>query len=78
MAGLADIVVDGETGLAVPPDDVAALRVALGRLVADPELRRRLGDAAAARVGGRFDAATNTRRLVELVADAVHRGGGPS
>ncbi len=45
VGGLLDLVVDGETGLLVPPGDVAALRAALERLLADRELRRRLGSA---------------------------------
>ena len=40
---------DGETGLLVPPGDVAALREAIERLLGDAELRRRLGTAARAR-----------------------------
>ena len=43
VGGLRDLVVDGETGLLVPPGDVPALRAALERLMEDPELRRRLG-----------------------------------
>jgi glycosyltransferase involved in cell wall biosynthesis len=46
VGGLADAIADGETGLLVPPGDVAALRGAIVRLLEDPELRRRLGDAA--------------------------------
>jgi glycosyltransferase involved in cell wall biosynthesis len=46
VGGLRDLVVDGETGLLVPPRDVPALRAALERLLGDPELRRRLGTAA--------------------------------
>ena len=46
VGGLRDLVVDGETGLLVPPGDVPALRGALGRLLGDAELRRRLGAAA--------------------------------
>src|SRR5207237_2689710 len=42
VGGLRDLVVDGETGLVVPPRDAAALRAALTRLLGDPELRRRL------------------------------------
>jgi glycosyltransferase involved in cell wall biosynthesis len=45
VGGLRDLVVDGETGIVVPPRDPAALRSALERLLADPELRRRLGAA---------------------------------
>ena len=36
---------DGETGLLVPPRNARALRGALERLLADRELRRRLGAA---------------------------------
>jgi glycosyltransferase involved in cell wall biosynthesis len=51
-AGLLDLVVDGETGLLVLPGDVAALRVALERLLGDAALRRRLGAAARERMRG--------------------------
>lgn len=43
--GVADIIVDGETGLLVPPGDVAALARALDRLLADAELQHALGAA---------------------------------
>jgi glycosyltransferase involved in cell wall biosynthesis len=45
VGGLLDLVVDGQTGLLVPPRDAAALRAALERLFADAALRRRLGAA---------------------------------
>jgi|SRR5579859_331305 len=48
--GLSDIVVDGDTGLLVPPGDVSALRAAMTRLIASPELRERMGQAGQHRV----------------------------
>ena len=45
VGGLLDLVVDGETGLLVPPRDAVALRAALERLLADGAQRRRLGAA---------------------------------
>jgi glycosyltransferase involved in cell wall biosynthesis len=54
VGGLLDLVVDGETGLLVPPGDVSALRAALERLLADRELRHRLGAAARERVRKNF------------------------
>ncbi|MFD4140381.1 glycosyltransferase family 4 protein [Streptomyces sp. NPDC058572] len=45
---------DGETCLAVPPGDAEALAAALRRLLADPDLRARLGAAGRARVLSRF------------------------
>jgi glycosyltransferase involved in cell wall biosynthesis len=54
VGGLLDLVVDGETGLQVPPRDVPALREALERLVGDRELRRRMGAAGRERARERF------------------------
>ena len=61
VGGLLDLVADGETGIHVPPGDVRALRDALQRLLADRELRRRLGEAGRERVRERFswDAVTD-------------------
>jgi len=50
VGGYLDLVVDGRTGVLVPPRDVPALRAALERLLRDPELRRELGAAGRARV----------------------------
>ncbi len=50
VGGLPEVVVQGETGSVVPREDVAALARAIQRLVAAPELRRRLGAAGRERV----------------------------
>ncbi|MBL8859786.1 MAG: glycosyltransferase family 4 protein [Planctomycetes bacterium] len=54
VGGLADAVVANETGLLVPPDDVAALAQALERIALDADLRTRLGAAGPARVKAGF------------------------
>jgi glycosyltransferase involved in cell wall biosynthesis len=54
VGGLRDLVRHEETGLLVPPGDVGALRAALHRLLADPDLRRRFGEAGRARVAEHF------------------------
>lgn len=41
--GIPDVVIDGETGLLVPPRDVDAIAAAVERLARDAELRRALG-----------------------------------
>jgi glycosyltransferase involved in cell wall biosynthesis len=71
VGGLTDIVIDGATGLVVPPGDADALTERLGRLVDDVELRRRLGDAAREHAVKHFDAARNADRLFELVRERV-------
>jgi glycosyltransferase involved in cell wall biosynthesis len=54
VAGIPEVVRDGQTGLLVPPADVPALGTALARLVGDPALRQTMGAAAAAFVRPRF------------------------
>ncbi len=45
VGGLAEIVADGETGLLVPPNDVAALAEALRYIVTDRSIAERMGQA---------------------------------
>jgi glycosyltransferase involved in cell wall biosynthesis len=71
VGGLRDLVVDEETGLVVPPRDPAALRAALRRLLADQELRRRLGAAGRRRAQERFSWAAVTDATLAAYADAT-------
>lgn len=50
ISAIPELIVDGETGLLVPAEDIGELTVALNRLIVDPALRSRLGSRAAARV----------------------------
>lgn len=68
ITGLSDAVIDEVTGLLVPPRDADALAVALRRLIADPVLRRRLGEAAHKRCAEQFDSGIANRKLVEEYA----------
>ncbi len=56
IVGLRDSIVDGETGVLVPPKDAAALAKALDRLLADEPQRARIGEQARARAVAQFDA----------------------
>jgi len=47
VGGVVEVLDDGRNGLLVPPGDPAALAEAIGRFVADDDLRTRLGAAAA-------------------------------
>jgi len=54
VGGVGEMVVDGETGLLVPPGDPAALAEKIILVLRGGELRRRLGQAARARFEERF------------------------
>jgi glycosyltransferase involved in cell wall biosynthesis len=73
VGGLLDLVSDGVTGIHVPPGDVPALRAALERLLADRELRRRLGEAGRERVRERFSWSAVTDSTLAAYADALRR-----
>ncbi|AWK08324.1 glycosyl transferase family 1 [Streptomyces spongiicola] len=62
---------DGETCLAVPPGDAHALAAALGRLLGDEGLRRRIGTAGRDRVLSRFTWTRAARGTAELYREAI-------
>lgn len=68
ISGHEDIIVEGETGLLVPPGDPAALAAALQRLLDDPALREHLGRHAAAYVGEHFAIPVVLASLLQLYA----------
>jgi glycosyltransferase involved in cell wall biosynthesis len=75
-AGIPTLVIDGETGIVVPPNDVAALATGLNRVLDDPELARRLGAAARRRYEGGYTEellARRTEALFEELAAARTR-----
>jgi glycosyltransferase involved in cell wall biosynthesis len=71
VGGIPDLVVDGESGLLVPPEDAAALADALVRALSDRELAERLGSAGRASVepwlASPAEYARQVRALVEKV-----------
>ncbi|WP_406264373.1 glycosyltransferase family 4 protein [Actinacidiphila glaucinigra] len=68
---------DGETCLAVPPGDPGALATALGRLLRDTELRRRLGLAGRERVLARFTWERAAIGTAEHYRAAIEAAAGP-
>ena len=68
VPGVPELVRDHETGLLVPADDDAALAAAMGELLANPELSRRLGRAGRDLVGSDFTPAEATRQLLKVFA----------
>jgi glycosyltransferase involved in cell wall biosynthesis len=73
VGGVGDAVVDGETGLLVPPDDAEGLAKALKRLLDDRPLRLRLAASARAWAEATCTEETMIARYVELYVRAVSR-----
>lgn len=71
VGGVPEVIVDGESGLLVEPEDVDGLAAALGRLAEDEQLRERVGRAGAARIGESFEAGLVARQMVALYRELV-------
>jgi glycosyltransferase involved in cell wall biosynthesis len=75
VGGIPDVVRDGETGILVPPGDVAALTKALDGVLRDPSLGTRLGKEAR-RQSARYSWPGLAARIADLYGAA--RSGAPS
>lgn len=64
VAGCREAVVDGESGILVPPRAPAALAVAMEQFLEDPSLASRMGRAARARAEREFDSVKVNARMV--------------
>ncbi len=71
--GTPEIVVDGKTGLLVPPGDPVPLAQAICRMLREPELRRSLGRAGRLCVQERFGQERQIERTQELYLAAFER-----
>ena len=67
LAGIPESVVDGETGLLIPPGDTMALGEALSRLIKDAKLRLHYGRAGRARIEQHFQIEHTVGPLIELL-----------
>lgn len=67
IRGPAELVVDGQTGLLVPRDDVNALATALRRLMENPALRASLGAAGRMRAMQRYNEADIMARTLDAL-----------
>jgi glycosyltransferase involved in cell wall biosynthesis len=65
ISGIPELIDDGVTGILIPPRSPDAVAEALARLIADPALRRRLGDAGFARTTREFSVDAGADRLAE-------------
>lgn len=66
--GIPEMIVDGVTGLLVPPDDVDALAQALIRILENPDQARAMGEAGRQRVEEHFAVPVILRKTLEVYA----------
>jgi glycosyltransferase involved in cell wall biosynthesis len=71
VGGLAETIVDGETGLLVPPEDVTALAGALAELLTDRRRCEAMGRAGRARVEREYSAARMIQRIEAVYRDVL-------
>lgn len=74
VSGIPELVIDGTTGLLVPPDDPLALAFAIDRVVRDETLHAELAGRARAFVEREFNADVQATRLATIFAETMaHR-----
>ncbi len=71
VGGPAETVIEGQTGYLVPPRDPAALAAAVRRLLDDPDLRVRLGQAGRQHVLRHLDVRLYAARFSEVLAGVI-------
>jgi glycosyltransferase involved in cell wall biosynthesis len=71
ISGIPELIEDGRNGILVEPRVPAALADALGRLIANPALRQRLGESGFTRTTSEFSMDASAGRLAERLADCV-------
>lgn len=64
--GIPDMIVDGQTGVLMPPKNAEALRDRLLLLLSDPELCRKLGENARKKVEAEFSMEQNIKQLLAV------------
>jgi glycosyltransferase involved in cell wall biosynthesis len=71
VGGIPSVIEDGKTGFLVPVGDAVALRTKLKEVLADDDLRRRIGEAARARVSDYCSWDAVTERTLQVYAQAA-------
>ena len=66
-----ELIIDGQTGVLVPPADAVALTEALDRLIRSPEEREQLGLAGYKRVRSKFEADGGIREIAGLLRKSM-------
>jgi L-malate glycosyltransferase len=71
VGGLPEVVLDGQTGLLVPPGDITALAQAISRLLSDPLLRQKMGHAGRQFVLANYRWIDNAKLMEQLYEEVL-------
>lgn len=74
VGGMPEIVVDGESGLVVPPRDPQALARAFISLARNPSFSRRLGENGRVRIRDHFNIETTIAQTIDVFQQLVNHG----
>jgi glycosyltransferase involved in cell wall biosynthesis len=75
VGGIPEVITDGIDGLLVPPADPRALAAAAVRLLVDPALRERIGEAGYATVARRFSIEAQVKQVEAVYDEELARAG---
>ena len=75
VGGIPEVITDGIDGLLVPPADPPALAGAIVRLLGDPSLRERIGEAGYRTVAARYSIDAQVRRIETIYDEELARAG---
>jgi glycosyltransferase involved in cell wall biosynthesis len=70
LDGIAEAIVDGESGLLADQDDPAAIARHLARLIEDPAFREQIGEAGRSRVADHFERSANLPKVIDALVEA--------
>jgi glycosyltransferase involved in cell wall biosynthesis len=73
VGGIPEIIQDDVDGLLVEPDNAAALAAACIRILQDPDLKRRLGEASRMKVNENFNTGVQAERVLQLYREVLRQ-----
>jgi glycosyltransferase involved in cell wall biosynthesis len=73
-APVEDTIVDGQTGICIPPKDPAAIADAISFFYSHPEELRRMGEAAYQLAVRNFDIAENALKMIDIYKRLINKG----
>lgn len=73
LPAIRDVVMDGVTGLSVPPANVEALAQGISQLLSDPKLRQFLSEQALIHVKNQFDWDVITQKYQEFLSESARK-----